>query len=138
VLVRRYPIPNSRWAAPPPAAVPPAEECAADCPPVLDAAVDVNSPLELDPAAGLESPAAPDPPPVDPLPTEAALALDVSLVEADDEVEDDWVPAKARSGPNSRLASSAGGNATADAAVGRRVLTPSECVSPDDAAPVSR
>jgi hypothetical protein len=105
---------------------------------VLAAAVDVNSPLELDPAVGLESPAALDPPPLDPLPTEAALALDASRVEADDDVEDDEVPAKARSGPNSRLASSADGNATADATLDRPNVTPSECVSPDDAVPVSR
>jgi len=114
------------------------EECAADCPSeVLDAAVEVNSPFELDPAAALESPAVLDPPPVARLPTAAALALAAPWVAAGEDDVEDETPAKARSGPNSRLASSAGVKATADAALDRPDVRSSACASPESA-PVSR
>ena len=138
-----YPSPNSRWAAsPPPSVELPldcAEGCAAACPPELDAALDVNSfvalnaPVELASPAELDSSFAVSPP------AEAALALGAPGADAEEE-DDEEVPAKARSGPNSRLALAAGVSAcadvVADAAPGRPDEAPSVGVTPDTS-PVS-
>lgn len=121
-------MPNSCWAA-----LPLPEEEVADCPREAEAAVDVNSPE----AAAVDPPAFESP-------TEAALALGARCVEEEEEeegVEEDELPAKARSGPNSRLALLAGVNAAVDVAadgdVDRPDTAPSGCTIPDTA-PVSR
>jgi hypothetical protein len=105
----------------------------ADCPREAEAAVDVNSPD----AAAVDAPAFESP-------AEAALALGDRCVEEEEGVEGDEgdeFPAKARSGPNSRLALLAGVNAALDVAadgdVDRPDTAPTGCTIPDTA-PVSR
>jgi hypothetical protein len=102
----------------------------ADCPREAEAAVDVNSPD----AAAVDAPAFESP-------AEAALALGDRCVEEEEGVEEDEFSAKARSGPNSRLALLAGVNAALDVAadgdVDRPDTAPTGCTIPDTA-PVSR
>ena len=94
----------------------------------LDAPLELVSPAELDSSFAA------------PVPTEAAFALGAPCAEEEDD-EEEGLLAKARSGPNSRLALAAGVSAcvdvAADAVPDRPDGAPSAGVTPDTS-PVSR